>query len=121
MDLPCYTSPAAQDDFKKKIWEFCDKRKSSDKDVKIFKIISPLTDNPNAPHKYGETPIHMAAYYGHKEIVKCLAPLTNNPNAATEMGFTPIYWAKANGYTEIVQILKAYTIPKVQRKRKRKA
>ena len=154
IDLPCYTSPAVQDDFRKKIWEFCKKQKSSYEDIKTFKIIAPLTDNPNspneygdtpiiyaakrghteivkmfatltdyncnAPHKYGETPILMATCYGHTEIVKFLAPLTNNPNAASEMGLTPIGWAKDHGHTEIVQILKAY-IPKVQRKRKRKA
>ena len=38
-------------------------------------------DNPNAPNKDGNTPIHEAAKNGHTEIVKILAPLTDNPNA----------------------------------------
>ena len=27
VDLPCYTSPAVQDDFRRKIWESCEKRR----------------------------------------------------------------------------------------------
>ena len=56
VDLPCYTSPAVQDDFRKKIWESCKKQESSDEDIEIVKILAPLTDNPNAPNKYGYTP-----------------------------------------------------------------
>ena len=49
--------------------------------TEIVKILAPLTDNPNAPNKYGETPIHKAAKNGHREIVKILALFTDNPNA----------------------------------------
>ena len=104
-DLPCYSTPAVQDDFKKKILKICAKGESSDEDIEIVKILAPLTDNPNAPNKDGNTPIHYAAYYGHTEIVKILAPLTDNPNAPYKDGATPIYWAVRNGHTEIVQIL----------------
>ena len=48
VDLPCYSSPAAQDDFRKKILESCLKVESSDEDTEIVKILAPLTDNPNA-------------------------------------------------------------------------
>ena len=64
-----------------------------------------MTDNPNAPDKDGKTPIHEAAFRGHKEIVKILALLTENPNAPDEHGKTPIYWATLNRHTEIVKIL----------------
>ena len=40
--------------------------------TEIFKILAPLTDNPNAPDKYGQTPSYWASRYGHKEIVKFL-------------------------------------------------
>ena len=38
VDLPCYTSSDVQDDFRKRIWEGCEKMKSSDEDVKMVKI-----------------------------------------------------------------------------------
>ena len=73
----------------------------------IVKILVPLTDNPNAPNKIGDTPIHKAAEYGHTEIVKILAPLTDKPNAQNKAGITPIYQAAQAeaGYTEIIKIL----------------
>ena len=43
--------------------------------------MAPLTDNPNAPNRYGETPIWLAACRGYIDIVKFLAPLTDNPIA----------------------------------------
>ena len=46
----------------------------------IVKILAPLTDNPNAPNKNGETPTIWAARYGHTENVKILVPLMDNPN-----------------------------------------
>ena len=50
-DLPCYSCPAVQDDFRKKIRESCKKNswESSDEDTEIVKILAPLTGNPNAP------------------------------------------------------------------------
>ena len=94
MGLPCCTRTAIQEDFKKKIFEVCNKReRSSDEDIEIVKILAPLTDNPNAPNKYGNTPIHRAAQNGHTEIVRILAPLTDNPNARDKDGETPIHKA----------------------------
>ena len=96
VDPPCYSSPAVQDDFRKEIWESCrkilqnqefllpwksyKKRESYDEAIEMVKILAPLTDNPNAPDIYGETPIYQAASKGHTEIVKILAPLTDIPN-----------------------------------------
>ena len=68
-----------------------------------------LTNNPNAPNKYGNTPIHMAAQNWYTEIVKILAPLTDNPNAPNIGGNTPIHLAAWKGYTEIVNILAPLT------------
>lgn len=114
VDLPCYSSPAVQDDFRNKIWDNCEKLKeeSSDEDIELVKILAPLTDSPNTPNEdvgEGWTPIHLAAYEGHTEIVKILAPLTDNPNAPDEYGRTPIYWAATKGHTEIVKILAPLT------------
>ena len=70
VDPPCHSSPAVQNDFRKKIWESCEKEKSSEENTEIVKILAPLTDNPNAPDDSGYTPIHEAALRGHTEIVK---------------------------------------------------
>ena len=94
VDLPSYTKPAIQDDFiRNKIWENCMKGYSSDEDYEIVKLLAPLTDNPNAPNKYGSTPIHEAAMNGHTEIVKILAPLTDNPNTLNNFGWTPNWFS----------------------------
>ena len=57
-DLPCYSIPAVQDDFRKRIREICLKYESteSEEDIEIVKILAPLTDNPNAPDIDGDTP-----------------------------------------------------------------
>ena len=68
-----------------------------------------MTDNPNAPDKTGNTPIHEAAWKGRTEIVKFLAPLTNNPNAPNKDGMTPIYQAASYGHTEVVKLLASLT------------
>ena len=120
-DLPCYTKPVAQEDFWNRIckaakrpqWKgdtFMDSWILLLKgDVVMVKILASLTDNPNAPDKNGNTPIHWAAMYGHPEIVKILAPLTltDNPNGPNNAGYTPIYCAEYYGHTEIVKILAA--------------
>ena len=105
VDLPCYSNPDVQDDFKKRIRESCKQEELSDEDTETVKFLAPLTVNPNAPSNYGETPILWAASEGHTEIVKILAPLTENPNAPNKYGNTPIYLAALHGHTEIVKIL----------------
>ena len=105
VDLPCYTNPAIQDDFGKKIRRICLKTISiSDEDIEMVKILAPLTENPNMMKSSGTlTPIHLAACNGHIEIVKILAPLiytTNSSNA-----FTTIHLAERSGHSEIVKFL----------------
>ena len=106
MDLPCYSSPAAQDDFRKRIRESCKKVELSEPDLENVKILVPLTDNPNAPGVDDYTPIHEAAWNGYIEIVKILAPLTDNPNAPNVDGRTPSSFATN---IEIIKILEFYT------------
>ena len=108
LDIPCYTGPAVQEDFRKKIWQSVFGINSYEA-TKIVKILAPLTGNPNAPNKYGGTPIHLAAQGGYIQIVKVLAPLTDNPNAPNKYGRTPIYRSASNGHTEIVKILAPLT------------
>ena len=137
VNLPCYTNPAVQDDFRKQIFNaacgmygpeivrlvapLTDNPNAPDNNGatpmhlaawngyrEIVKILVPLTDNPNAPDKDGSTPIHLAAWKGYTEIVKILVPLTDNPNAPNNKGITPFYWALHNGHTKIVNVLESF-------------
>ena len=109
VDVPCYSSPAVQADFRKKIWICCKDEDIFHENTEIIKILAPLTDNPNTPNDYGDTPISWAAYKGYTEIVKILVSLTDNPNAPNKNGTSPIHKAARNGNTEIVKILAPLT------------
>ena len=110
LNLPCYTNATVQDEFRRKIWESCEKEKSSDEDTEIVKILAPLTDNPNDPAEDGDTPIYWAACNGHTEIIKILITFTDNPNTPDNDGWTPIYWSALNGHTEVTKILAPLTV-----------
>ena len=84
--LPCYTSPAVQDDFSKIIRKILEKKESSNKDIEIVKVLAPLTDSHNARYEYGKTSLSKAASRGHTEIVNILAPFSYNPNAPDNDG-----------------------------------
>ena len=73
--------------------------------TEIVKILTPLSNNPNAPDYVGETPIFWAACNGHKEIVKLLAPLTGSPNAPDNFGNTP---SSVANNSEICRILEPF-------------
>ena len=64
-DLSCYSSRAVQDDFRNKIWKSC----TWQSDTEIVKILAPLTDNPNAPNKDGESP---SSFSKSEEICRIL-------------------------------------------------
>ena len=57
VDLPCYSSPHVQDDFRKTILE------AGEDDIELVKILVPLTDNPNAPDETGATPIFLGSRF----------------------------------------------------------
>ena len=75
VDLPCYSIPAVQDNFRKRIRKICItiRQGVSVEDTETVKILAPLTDNLNTPDEYGTTPIYWAAQHGYMEIVKILA------------------------------------------------
>ena len=116
IDLPCYTRPEVQDDFRKKIFETSvqdDFRKkilesSRMSNLEIVKIIAPLTDNPNAPDEYRNTPIFWAAFYGNTEIVKILAPFIKIDSSNVQEShylLSSIFNASWFGFTEILELL----------------
>ena len=56
-NIPCFTKLDVQEAFRKKIHMICDKRRTSNQNIEILKILAPLTLNHNAPNKYGWTSI----------------------------------------------------------------
>ena len=108
VNFPCYTSPAVQDEFRKKILESF-KQDSSDQkeqDTEFIKILAPLTNNPNPKdEKTGKTAMYLAACSRRTNIVKILVPFIDDPNAPDILGYTPIHRAAIIGCTEIVKIL----------------
>ena len=75
-----------------------------------MKVLAGCTENPNAPDcDNGITPIHLAAEYGHFEIVKTLLDYTKTPNVPENKGWTPIHYAAQNGHTKIVKKLLRYS------------
>ena len=113
-DLPCYSSPNVQDDFRERIMKIFGKTgKSSNEDIETVNTLSPLlteiTDDGNHRLRSAISPIYWAAIKGDTEIVKFLAPLADNPNFLKKDGKSPIYWAAMHGHTEIVKILAPLT------------
>ena len=103
-NLPCYSRPIVQDEFRSALMEICSDDDLLKEDIDLVKILAPLTYNLNVPDAEGNTPINEAAHNGLTEVVKILAALAN-PNTPNKNGETPIYAAASNGHTEIVKIL----------------
>ena len=112
VNFPCYTSPAIQDEFRKKILESCkqDSSDQEDQDTEFIKILAPLTNNPNpTDEKSGRTAMYWAACSRRTDIVKILVPFIDDPLAPDIFGDTPIHMAAIMGCTEIVKILAPLT------------
>jgi 26S proteasome non-ATPase regulatory subunit 10 len=55
----------------------------------------------------GDSPLHIAAMAGHKEIVALLLSQGADVNARANLGRTPLHWAAWNGHFEVARILLA--------------
>ena len=69
-----------------------------------------LKDNPDlvlTRYLMGETPLHLAAKWGHKEVVALLLANQAEVNAQTESGETPLHYAAENGEKEVAALLLA--------------
>ena len=68
-----------------------------------------IESNPNLSNallnELHETPLHIAASYGHKRIVNLLLAHNADPNAQNRYGITPLHVAARNGHGEIIELL----------------
>lgn len=61
--------------------------------------------NANGENKFGNTPLHFAAYNGHLECTAELIKRGANVNAKNRSGNTPLHDAITGGHEEIVRLL----------------
>ncbi|MGA2859525.1 MAG: ankyrin repeat domain-containing protein [Candidatus Sulfotelmatobacter sp.] len=69
-----------------------------------------LKDNPDlvfSKYVLGETPLHLAAKWGHKEVVALLLANQAEVNAKTESGETALHYAAENGEKDVAALLLA--------------
>jgi hypothetical protein len=59
----------------------------------------------NAKDKYGLTPLHHAAWNGHKEVAELLIAKGADRNAKDVNGRTPLHYAASEGQNEIAELL----------------
>ena len=58
------------------------------------------------PNGEGQFPLHLAAKFGHTEIVRCLCLAGGRTDAKNQDGLTPDVTALANGHSDICELLK---------------
>ena len=64
--------------------------------------------DPNRPNSFRLTPLHVAAQYGHTDIVEVLLGAAADPNLPPNLPSylrTPLHVAAEYGHTDIVQVL----------------
>jgi ankyrin repeat protein len=62
--------------------------------------------NPNSRNTYGETPLWIAACYGHRNVVELLLQKNDvDVNSKSNAGRAPIFWPSASGNEGIVRLL----------------
>ncbi|PMD17315.1 hypothetical protein NA56DRAFT_276243 [Hyaloscypha hepaticicola] len=73
---------------------------------KLAKLQLDMGANPNAPSRlHQETPLCMAAKWGHLEVAKLLLQRGADPFLTSASGLTPMAYAMANGHYEIQDLL----------------
>jgi len=76
----------------------------------LAKVQALLKDNPDlalGKDSNGETPLHLAAFNGHRDVAEVLLANNANVDAKDNHGNTPLHWAAANGHKDVAELLLA--------------
>jgi ankyrin repeat protein len=77
----------------------------------LAKVKSLLKNNPNLVNStdemFGNTPLQVAAMYGHKDVAELLLANKAAVNARNKSGQTPLHWAAYGGYKDVADLLLA--------------
>lgn len=69
----------------------------------VIRVVISLGISPSQATIYSETPLQLASFMGHKEIVKLLL------DSGAELGVKdPVYWAAKGGHADIVMMFAEY-------------
>jgi ankyrin repeat protein len=75
---------------------------------KIRKMLKDHPDLVSSEDNDRQTPLHMAAMFGHKDVAELLLANKADVNAITKIyRMTPLHMAAAGGYKNIVELLLA--------------
>ncbi|MGD0801373.1 MAG: ankyrin repeat domain-containing protein [Terracidiphilus sp.] len=77
----------------------------------LAKVQSLVKEHPelvmSKDEQYGQTPLHIAAFNGHKDVAEFLLANKADVNAKAKNGSTPLHLAAAKGNKDIVELLLA--------------
>jgi ankyrin repeat protein len=69
-----------------------------------------LKDNPglalSKDDKYALTPLHLAAFKGHKDVAELLLTSKAEVNAKDNLALTPLHMAALGGHTDVAVLLR---------------
>lgn len=82
-------------------------KKTDDKGVEILKLLQEHGASLTAADGNGDTPLHLAAMTGLRELVALLLPQFPDPDIRNQAGQTPLHLAAAAGREEIAGLLLA--------------
>jgi len=90
---------------------FCGPIHDAARDGDLAKIKSLLKADPNLvsskDDKYGQTPLHVAAFNDRKDVAELLLASKADVNAKANNGSTPLHLAAAKGNKDVVELLLA--------------
>lgn len=87
-----------------------DRKAEEQKAIQLAELLITAGADPNIPTHRGNTPLHIAAYMGHAEMVKFLLGKGAEPSRQNEQGETPEELALRYQQGDIAEILRAATI-----------
>ena len=91
---------------------FCGEIHDAAKNGDLEKVKALLKANPDLvfskDDKFGGTPLHLAAYWNHKDVLELLLTNKADVNVRDNNGNTPLALAANSNYTEVIELLRQH-------------